>query len=46
MTNEAVSPNGVHIAGEFQNWDPAASQMSDEDEDGIYELEFELNVGT
>ena len=46
MTNEAVSPNGVHIAGEFQNWDPAASQMSDDDEDGIYELEFELNVGT
>ncbi len=46
MTNEAISPNGVHIAGEFQNWDPAASQMSDEDGDGIFELGFEINVGT
>ena len=46
MTNEAISPNGVHIAGEFQNWDPAASQMSDDDGDGIFELDFEINVGT
>ena len=46
MTNEAISPNGVHIAGEFQNWDPAASQMSDDDGDGIFELGFEINVGT
>ncbi len=46
MTNEAISPNGVHIAGEFQNWDPAASQMSDDDGDGVFELGFEINVGT
>ena len=46
MTNEAISPNGVHIAGEFQNWDPSANQMSDDDGDGIFELGFEINVGT
>ena len=46
MTNEAISPNGVHIAGEFQNWDPSANQMSDDDGDGVFELGFEINVGT
>ena len=28
MTNEILSPNGVHIAGNFQGWDPAASAMT------------------
>ncbi len=27
MTNEEVSGDGVHIAGDFQNWDPAATPM-------------------
>ncbi len=29
MSNETVSPNGVHIAGNFQGWDPAATAMTD-----------------
>ena len=28
MTNETVSPDGVHIAGGFQGWDPGATLMS------------------
>jgi hypothetical protein len=28
MKNETVSPNGVHIAGSFQGWDPAATAMT------------------
>ncbi len=27
MFNEEVSPNGVHLAGDFQGWDPAATLM-------------------
>ncbi|MGB0150361.1 MAG: hypothetical protein ACPF87_05670 [Flavobacteriales bacterium] len=37
MSNEEVSEFGVHIAGEFQNWDPAATEMTDADGDMIYE---------
>ena len=32
----AISPNGVHIAGEFQGWDPAGTPMSDADGDGVW----------
>ena len=46
MSNETVSSNGIHIAGDFQGWDPSSSQMTDEDGDGIYETSFELNIGT
>jgi hypothetical protein len=28
MTGKTVSPNGVHIAGNFQNWDPAATLLT------------------
>ncbi len=27
MSNETVSPNGVHVAGSFQGWDPAGTEM-------------------
>jgi hypothetical protein len=27
MSNTNVSPEGVHVAGSFQNWDPAANPM-------------------
>lgn len=33
----AVSPNGVHVAGNFQGWDPGASPMADADGDGVWE---------
>lgn len=34
---DAISPNGVHVAGNFQGWDPAGSPMSDADGDGVWE---------
>ncbi|PCJ81532.1 MAG: hypothetical protein COA49_05430 [Bacteroidetes bacterium] len=37
MSAETVSPNGVHVAGNFQNWDPSTTEMFDFDADGIYE---------
>lgn len=33
---EEVAPQGVHVAGEFQGWNPGANQLFDEDGDGIY----------
>jgi len=29
MTYEVISPDGVHIAGSFQGWDPAATALTD-----------------
>ena len=29
MSNETVSPDGVHVAGNFQGWDPGATPMTD-----------------
>ncbi len=46
MQNETVSPNGVHVAGNFQGWDPSATEMTDEDADGIYEYTFEAEVAS
>jgi hypothetical protein len=37
MTNEEVSPFGVHVAGDFQGWDPSATELTDPDGDMIYE---------
>ena len=37
MSNEEVSPFGVHVAGDFQGWDPATTEMTDPDGDMIYE---------
>lgn len=42
MNNETVSADGVHVAGGFQGWDPAATMMSDDNMDGIYEVTIEL----
>lgn len=49
----SVSPLGVHIAGDFQaaagqgnNWNPAGTQLSDPDMDGIYEVTVQLPGGT
>ena len=27
MSNEMVSEDGVHVAGSFQGWDPAATHL-------------------
>ena len=29
MSNQTVSPDGVHVAGSFQGWDPGATPMTD-----------------
>lgn len=42
MNDETVSADGVHIAGGFQGWDPAATMMSDDDMDGVYEVTVDL----
>ena len=46
MSNEIVSPNGIHLAGSLQDWDPSSTEMLDEDGDGIYQVSLELNIGT
>jgi len=44
MSNETVSPNGVHLAGSFQGWDPAATPMTDMG-GNIYEVTLTLGEG-
>ena len=44
MSNETVSPNGVHIAGSFQGWDPGATMMTDAG-NNIYEYTETFNEG-
>lgn len=40
MQNQTVAAEGVHVAGSFQGWDPAATEMTDADMDGVYEYTF------
>lgn len=51
LNGQTVSGNGVHIAGNFTdgtpggaypNWDPAAIELTDADEDGIYTVTMNL----
>jgi len=35
MSEQTVSPNGVHVAGSFQGWNPAGTSMTDQGE-GLY----------
>lgn len=44
-TQEIVSANGVHIAGSFQGWSPAANPMTDDDGDGIWEATIGIVPG-
>ncbi len=46
MNSTPVSPQGVHIAGNFQNWDPGATQLLDNDGDGIYTVTVSVESGT
>ena len=43
MSEQTVSAAGVHVAGNFQGWDPAATLMSDADGDGIFSLTIEVD---
>ncbi len=38
VANNAISANGVHVAGDFQGWNPATTLMTDANNDGIYEV--------
>ena len=44
-TQESVSPNGVHVAGSFQGWNPSANPLYDDDGDGIWEATYGLMPG-
>lgn len=46
MKNETISPDGVHVAGSFQGFNPGATKMSDDDKDGIYEVTLTMKNGT
>jgi len=46
MSEQLVSEDGVHLAGDFQGWDPASTLMEDADEDGIYEVTVVLGGNT
>ncbi len=45
MENEDISPDGVHIAGSFQEWDPGATALSDDDGDTVYTVKLPLTIG-
>lgn len=53
MSNETVSANGVHVAGDWQSeangtaddWQPGANEMLDGDADGIYTLTVNIPAG-
>lgn len=52
MKTQTVSPNGVHVAGNFQSeanfpsdWDPATTALADGDGDGVYTLTVTLPDG-
>ena len=46
MSQQTVSENGVHIAGNLQGWDPAATELMDSDGDGIYSVTLDLEPAT
>ncbi|MEO5906975.1 MAG: alpha-amylase family glycosyl hydrolase, partial [Saprospiraceae bacterium] len=52
MTGQSISPDGVHVMGDFQqaagyaqNWDPASITMTDLNKDGTYEIVLTLPFG-
>jgi hypothetical protein len=38
VANNAISADGIHVAGDFQGWNPATTPMTDTNSDGIYEV--------
>jgi hypothetical protein len=44
MSEETVSPNGVHVAGSFQGWNPSGTPMTNTG-DMIYSVTVTLNEG-
>lgn len=44
MSNEEVSPFGVHVTGSFVNWDTDSIPMTDPDGDMIYEASWDMEI--
>ena len=44
MSQETVSPLGVHVAGNFQDWDPAGTPLTDNG-DGTWEVTLQVSAG-
>lgn len=44
MSNETVSTNGVHVAGSFQGWDPASTEMLPVGND-VYAVTLPIEAG-
>ena len=38
VANNAISADSIHVAGDFQGWNPGATAMTDANNDGIYEV--------
>lgn len=45
MSQQTVSPNGVHVAGTFNSWNPAATLMTNSG-NNIYTVVINLTAGT
>lgn len=52
LSNETVSDSGIHVAGSFQqeagypsDWDPSATELTDANQDSIYELTVSVPPG-
>ncbi|MFM7769718.1 MAG: hypothetical protein ACKO8Q_04110, partial [Bacteroidota bacterium] len=45
MSNETISPNGVHIAGDFQGWNPNSIAMNNMG-GGLFEIQVTLPQNT
>ena len=46
LNDQTVSSDGVHVAGDFQEWSPNSTAMTDDDGDGIYEITVAINGGS
>ena len=42
VANGVISTDGIHVAGSFQGWNPATTEMTDPDGDGIYSVTVEM----
>ena len=45
MTNELVSIFGVHVAGNFNNYNTSTHSLTDSNNDSIFEATFNLTIG-
>jgi hypothetical protein len=45
-SNISISPSGIHVAGNFQGWNPATSQMTDSNGDDIFEIQFMVEANS